>query len=364
MESYFPTFRRLLGWRWGEWSLFTWARNTTRAQRQSLLRLIAVATEENLPLGALIETWAEDERGVQKGRLRRLAKLLQAGTPLPDAVEEVPNVLTDEDVLDIRFDAQSGTLTGAVRAALEESKPAPTNRPNRFRKTIIYCCTLVLLAVPIVTFLQLKIMPDFQKISVEFSLEPPEVVQWYLWMSMFVVNYWWLGALVLIGLLATLFSARPGRFVRHTVFGRLLRSLRELRAAEILQKLSVATRAGRPIPGALSTLARYHFDPVIRHKLLFVRNELEQGADVWLSMTAVGLLTPPEVALMKSAERVGNRSWILKQLADSKKRRTSRRLEKMADVFLPVMVLLIASFVLFQALTVFLPLTQFVYGLL
>jgi len=100
----------------------------------------------------------------------------------------------------------------------------------------------------------------------------------------------------------------------------------------------------------------------MRRKLLFVRNEVEQGADVWQSMTAVGLLTPPEAGLLHTAERIGNRPWILKQLARGKKRRTLRRLERMSELLLPVVVVTIAAFVLFEALTIFLPLTQFIYG--
>jgi type II secretory pathway component PulF len=362
MESHFPTFRRLFNW--SNQSFYLWPLHTTAAQRQSLLRLIAVATEENLPLAPLIETWALDERGVQKERLRRLARLLNSGTPLTDAVEQVRGVLRDEDVLAIRFGAQSGTLSATIRAALDESASVSTSRPNRFRKTLVYGCTVFLIGLPIVAFIQIKVMPAFDQILNEFSMEQPAVAGWSTAVASFVARFWWLGALLVIVLLSTLFSAWPGRFLRHTVFGRMFRSLRELRAAEILHKLSVATSAGRPISGALSTLARYHFDPIIRHKLLFVRNELEQGADVWQSMTAVGLLTPQEVGLLRSAERVGNRPWALKQLADGKQRRTLRRLERMSDLFLPVVVFAIAAFVLVQALAVFVPLTQFICGLL
>src|SRR5688572_20959947 len=125
MDSWFPTFRRL-GFYAGvirPW----WPWYTTAMQRQSLLRLIVVATEENLPLPPLIEKWAEDETGVQRRRLRRLARLLQEGRALPAAVEEVPGVLSEEDLLALRFDAQSGTRTAAVREALAESRAAPSS---------------------------------------------------------------------------------------------------------------------------------------------------------------------------------------------------------------------------------------------
>ena len=370
MPLQFPTFRRL----WQRFLAFCrvrdtdrpfaswWPRRTTLAQRQAVLRLVAVATEEKLPLAPLLEAWADDERGVQRRRLRRLAALLQAGTPLPDAVEEVPDVLCEEDVLAIRFGAQSGTLTAAIRAALDAATPDPLGRTTGFRRTFVYTCTVLCVAVPVVTFLHIKIVPELVGILQDFSLMAPTALVWSIDLTRLIVDFWWVGALALIAVALALSSARPGRFVRHTLLARLFGSLRELRSAEVLQKLSVAMTAGRPITGALSTLARYHFEPGIRHKLLFVRNEVEQGADVWQSMGTVGLITPPEADLLATAERLGNRPWVLQQLARGKKRRTQRRLERISDLLLPVVVFLIAVFVLLEALSVFVPLTQFIYG--
>src|SRR3989304_7329280 len=82
MDSWFPTFRRWAGIVVPLPALWP-RRRSSWAQQQSLLRLLAVATEENLPLSPLVAAWAADESGVQKHRLRRLAELLRAGTPPP-----------------------------------------------------------------------------------------------------------------------------------------------------------------------------------------------------------------------------------------------------------------------------------------
>src|SRR5437762_12544622 len=100
MDSWFPTFRRLARTRI---SLpFAWPWYTTSAQRRGLLRLIAVGLEQNLPLVPLLKAWTEDERGTQYFRVRWLVHLLNRGTPLADAVEQIPGILRDEDVLAIR----------------------------------------------------------------------------------------------------------------------------------------------------------------------------------------------------------------------------------------------------------------------
>lgn len=362
MDKLFPTFRR---WANREVPLpAIWPRKATRGQRHALLRLIALATEENLQLAPLIERWAEDERGWQRTRLRRLASLLKSGRALPEAIEEIGGILADEDLLAIRFDSQMGTRTAAVRQALSLGEPQVGGSTRQIRGDLIYFAIVLFVAVNLITFLHLKVVPIFQKMLQDFNEEQPAALTWSIWTANTVVSLWWLFAIACLTAGWCLVSTATGRFVRHSIFDRWFRSLRELHAADVLRKLQVATAAGRPIPGALSTLARYHFAPDVRHKLLYVRNEVEQGAEVWQSMSAVDLVTPAEKRLLYTADRVGNRSWILGQIAAVKQGRTRRRWAVAAELVLPALVLILGGVVLFQALTIFAPLVRLIEGLL
>jgi protein transport protein HofC len=361
MKSQFPTFRRLANVELPTPVL--WRGRATTAQRQALLRLMAVAAEENLPLAPLLESWSENEWPAQKRRMRRLADLLIRETALPDALEQVAGALSDDELLAVRFGVQSGTLAASVREELDDATLTSARRSPWLRQVIGYGVVITLIAVLMITFIQMKIVPKMSQIHQEFSLEQSPLTIWTQRLVDALVSYWWLGALVAVVALGVVFSARPGRFVRHSMLGRLLRSVREIRSADVLRKLSVTARAGRPIAGALSTLARYHFDPLTRHQLLLARNEVEQGADVWQSMATAGLLTPPEMRLLHTAERVGNRVWVLKQIALAKKRRTAHRTERWSKLALPALVLVLGSVVLIQALTMFLPLVQLIDSL-
>lgn len=359
MDHSLPTFRELHGSPSMLRRLWPW--RTTPAQSRSLLRLISVATEKHLPLAPLLEAWADDERGVQRRRVQRIAALLQKGTSLPDAVEEVAGALRDGDVLAIRFGVQSGTLAASLRESLQDD--ASRRATPVVRWTLGYFILVATLFFVVTTFIYVKIIPSMMAILEDFSMEIPRALAWSLKFASFVESYWW--AFVMLALLFawSLVSARPGRFLRDTVFSRFFGPLRNLRSAEVLEKLGVAAAAGRPMTGAISTLARYHFDPSTRRKLLFARNEMEQGAEVWQSMASAGLLTAPEENLLHAADRVGNRPWTLRQLAASKKRRTWRKLERLSELLLPAIVIALGAFVLFQALSILMPLVSIITAL-
>jgi type II secretory pathway component PulF len=362
MDTWFPTFRRVLGLRAPSFGFWPW--RTSWGQRRSLLRLIVAATEENLPLSPLIEAWAADENGRQRQRLHHLAELLRAGTPLPDAVEEVRGVLGDDEILAVRFGMQSGTLAASIRDLLDRPNPALLIRTPRWRKSLIYLCLLAVISFLIVTFSQVKIVPELHQIFDEFDVSPPESLEWATFFSSLFVNYWYLFALAVIAFGWLVFSPWPGREMRRAVLGRFFRPLRDLRMADVLQKLSVALQAGRPIAGSISTLARYHFDPKLRNQLLFIRNEMEQGADPWQSMAKTGLLSPTDAHLLETADRVGNRPWVLRQLAFLKRRNTTRRLAHWSEFAVPAVTILMGAFVLFQAVSMIDSLTHIIYSVL
>lgn len=359
MNLPFPTFRDFTSGpstlrRWWPW-------RTSLSQNRSLLRLIAVAIEHHLPLAPLLEAWAEDERGGQRRRVQRLAALLRQGTPLPDAVEEVTGALRDADVLAIRFGVQSGTLVASLREAQDDDSASQTTPVLRW--TFGYFVLVSTLFFAITTYIYVKIIPSMLAIMEDFSMESPRALKWSLEFASFVENYWWAFVLITLLLAWSSVSSRPGRFLRNTLLSRFFVPLRKLRSAEVLEKMSVAASAGRPMAGAISTLARYHFDPSMRRKLLFVRNEMEQGADVWESMANVGLLTIPEENLLLTADRVGNRPWTLKQLASAKKRRIWRNLERLSELLLPLVVIILGAFVLCQALSILMPLVNIITAL-
>jgi MSHA biogenesis protein MshG len=320
--------------------------------------MIALATEQRLSLSPLLQAFAADQGGVQRGRIQRLAELLDGGTSLPAALEQVAHMLPEEHVLAIRFGTQSGTLSMTLRNLVEDSGSLDEFRmKEQLQAAMVYPVTVLLVIVGIATFLLTEIWPVFQRIMDDFGVESsPLAFQVVIDVGNLFLHYWWLVAGVVLLLAWMLWTEKPGRSLRRG----LVRPWCDMRTADVLQSLSVVTEAGRPIAGAISTLARYHHDPTLRQKLLFVCNEVEHGADLWATLQTVKLLTPAEVALMEASEKVGNRPWVMAQLASGKRRRMRRRLELLGQLVEPAVVLLVAGVVFTMCLGVFVPLAKMI----
>ena len=340
----FPTFASWM-------ATLTGRRHVTLAQRRGLLRLIQVAAEERLSLAPLIAAWAQDEPVPQRKRLTRLSQSLADGVAIADAVERFPSLLTDEEILLVRFASESGTLPLSIRQYLEVATDDAAPIRENLRRARNYLLMMLLIGVPIALWVVAVVNPSLEAINDDFGFSnetfdavqdiQPVLFDWLLPLSAFVLTI----------LVISHWYKTPGRNFRRNIAPMLFGSVRSLRVAQLQRRLGETCAAGKPLAGAVSTLARYHYDPTLRHKLLFARNELSLGAELWPSFRAVGLVSPEEQKALDAGDRVGVTAWTLAALAGVRQRRAIRRQTWLSLALVLTVVLLFGVFVLMQAVS-------------
>ena len=110
--------------------------------------------------------------------------------------------------------------------------------------------------------------------------------------------------------------------------------------------LAVAVDAGRPLPGSLSTLAKFHFDKKTRQRLLIARNEVEQGVPGWFSLVDAKLITPEEYQALNGAASNQVQSWSLRKMASLKQDQAESQADTRMSIIRPVVIFMFAAFVL------------------
>jgi type II secretory pathway component PulF len=344
----------------------------TPKQRRALLRLIATGAEERLSLPQLIEAWSGDERGAQRFRLRRLAASLRNGAALNDALERFPGLLSDDEVLMVRFATESGTLAPTIRQRLMAVDDGAEQVDKNWRQAWNYLYTMIgvffallLLMVlylgrwyslPFASFFD----PLVEQIADDFGQPTPVATYIAGSFDNLLLN---VGAGLLLVALLHRWLRWPGRLFRRRIAPLFSGAIRSRRIADVLRRLGESAAAGRPLSGAIATLARHHYEPSLRHKLLYVRNELSLGAELWPTLQSAGMLSSPESAALKTSEPLGTSAWTLSALAEARSRRAIRRLTWQSSLLLPAIVLVFGSFVLVHVLSLFTFMTQLIQNL-
>lgn len=370
MSELFPTFARLARrFRLPIWPLPLWVgtpwwpADTLASKQHALLLVLSVAISERLDVVPLVESLAKEHRGRYRRRLYRLARRMAAGTSLADALEQTPGALSDEQMLAIRFGIQSGTLSEVLQSLVDQREQTMNPISHRLRQIGFYGTFVSVLFLLVLSFIMVSIIPSWHRIMADFSLDTTAPLRLLTGISNAMAEMWPLIFLSLLFCVWLIKSEFSQRFFRRRVLSRLFKPIAQLRSASLLNLLAVAQQAGRPLPATLSTLARYHYDSLIRHKLLFVRNEVEQGANLWKSLVKARLLSHAESRALASSTSADSTVWTLRHLANWKRNRVARRFDVYVDFLMPIVILLMASVVLLMALATLTPLIEMVNGL-
>lgn len=339
-----------------------------RTSRQAaLLSVLAIATEKKLPLTPMLDAFADESGFGWRHSVRDLSDMLQAGTSLPDALEAVPGVVPPEAVLAARIGAESGTLPAALRSAAE--KLAPRGEPATYSPgaVVLYLVFLTFVLVLITGFVMIYIIPKFRKIFEDFGVELPALTQLVIGTSDFAVTYGLLFIPLLLAVLwiALVYGVAAGRRAIPVTgpFALLLRIVPRIATGDILRNLSYVVSAGRPLLGALSTMAASHPAALIRRRIDIVAFAVEAGGNCWQAMTDVGLIRRREAAVLSSAERAGNLDWALRELAGNIDSRIALRFGVVVEFARPVLLLAYGTTVATVVIGLFLPLVKLINDL-
>jgi type II secretory pathway component PulF len=353
----------LLWWVVAIYVLIEGVRNYRATQQYGLLWLLTVSAERSMPLTPAIEAFARERRGTYGQRAKRLAALLNSGLPLPDALDRCPGLLPAQAAPMVRVGYETGTLAAALRQAATHCD-FQTPVWAALTGKISYLLLAPVFGTSILIFIMIKIVPSFEKIFKDFGATLPTVTQCLVEISSVFVCYWYLFApfyLLAIGLLMHA-VARYFGWSQWDPPG-IARLTRRLDSARILDTLALVARQQRPLWEGIAALAQSYPKSDIRRRLSQAMGDIQAGGDWCESLRRRDLIRQPELAILQAAQRVGNLSWALHEMADSTRRRLGYRVQAIAQFLFPPIVICMGLIVMFIVVALFLPLIALIQRL-
>jgi protein transport protein HofC len=209
----------------------------------------------------------------------------------------------------------------------------------------------------IVAFVLYFIIPKFEAIFYDFGVPLPQVTVFVIMASHHIVRFSWVLVPLILAevllLLAWPFSFLGWEYVHVPLIDRLF--VRR-HTALVLRCLGWVVEAGRPLPWGIELLSRWYPTRWVRGRLERAAVDVAHG-DTWTTALArQGLLRAADVALLESAQRVGNLPWAMRETADGGERRLAYRLQIVVDTLFPLVVVALGMLVGLIAVSFFTPL--------
>lgn len=338
-------------------------RDSEHVENHTLLKVLQIASEGNLPIDSLLLAYAKEQSSAQSRLIRKVSELVRTGTPTIAALEQVPGLLNDEQLLSLRFASQSGNFPETLRrlTCLESavgSKRSPHSESDGF-----YWLSVAIIIATMWSFMMLFIWPTFQRTVMEFekqSVLGPLKLMAYVWNI--CVSFWPLCLLVLSASITLLFSTRLQRFVTAKI--RPLLHGRPNRVNPItFELLASSVEAGKPLLSGMSTLGKYHYHPLSRQRMLVARNEIEQGANDMDGMQHAKVLDANEAAALREFSTPAGQAYVLRSIAERDRNRLQSREYLHALVLEPIVVIALGIPVLWICASFFYMLTKLISAL-
>ncbi len=349
-------------------------RQQKQAEQDSLLWLLAIATEKHMPIAVGVEAFADQWGGKGRQRALSVSTLLNLGLSLPDALDRVPDAVPESAGVLIRVGGETGLLGESLREAYEYEVKRPLSFWAIMEK-IGYIVLLLAVIQSITGFILYFIIPKFEAIFKDFNVELPWVTIQVIKFNHYGVSYF--GTPLALFTLFFFFAAlveliliipRAIGLIRFSLTGLIISLVSmvltwvfsQAHTTTILRSLALGVDGDQPIGDVLNILSKCYPSSLLKRRLSVAAERVSRGGD-WIEALKLGkLIRGSDASVLSSAQRAGNLAWALRTVALTAERRAAYRLQAFAEMLFPFAMLMVGSFVFVSAIAYFSPLVNLI----
>lgn len=327
-----------------------------------LNRQLALVLGAGVPLLTCLRLMAKQAANDRlRNILMAISDDIESGSDLSEAMAHYPNVFSALYVNMIRAGEASGQLEATLNriAALQEYELETRERvkaATRYPKLVVG--TLVAAFFVVVSF----VIPTFAKIFKEFGSELPLPTRIMIALDKFIKNYWAvsiLGGVIFVVALVWWLRTKPGRYwydwlkVHIPVFGSLITKFILSRFSRIFATLNAS---GLPIMNTLEISTETIGNVFYARTLQRVTQEVRRGENLSDALAQAGIFPPLLHQMVSVGENTGKLDEVLGKVSDYYDQDVDYAIKRFSTLIEPLLLMILAGFVLFFALSIFLPL--------
>ena len=295
-----------------------------------------------------------------RAAIRAMEADVEKGDTLAGAMRRHPDMFPNMLVNMVSAGEESGNLEDSfLQMEIYFDRLKATK--SKVSKVMVYPCVLMAVMVVVLIVMMVKIIPMFLKNFEEMGTELPKLTQIVMAISDWFVAWWWLLVLTIIGLVVfSLFFKKTDKG-RH-FFGWLalhlpvLKTLTEKSAcATLCRSLSVLLGSGLTLTEAMSLSSGNMNNVYYQEAVQRIRVQIAEGTPLAVGMRQERLFPAMVCNLVGIGEETGALEDMMAKVADYYDGEVSEATDKLMSLLEPCIILIMAVFVVFIVLAIFLP---------
>lgn len=329
-----------------------------------LTRQMYTITKAGLPLIRGIRGLMASMRHPRlKAALDDIANDLETGMQLSTAMVRHDDVFDNLYINMVRVGEDSGQLE-AVFQQLSEYLERDQETKKRIKAALRYPSFVLIALMIAMAVVNIFVIPAFADMFSRFEAQLPLPTRILLGTSEFFVNYWPYMLVVLIGAVVAFKkyvktdegSVWWGEFkLKIPMIGDILsRAL----MARYSRSFALMLKSGVPLPQALELCAKAIDNNYLAGKIREIKSGVERGDSLLRTHNASEMFTPLVLQMIAVGEESGQVEELLKEVSGFYEREVDYDVQTLSDRIEPIMIVVMAGFVMVLALGIFLPMWE------
>jgi type IV pilus assembly protein PilC len=327
-------------------------------------RQLATLIGAGLPLVRSLNVLRDQMKGgALREVLTNLAQQVEAGGTFSDSLLKYPNVFSKLYVNTVKAGETGGVLEVVLTRLAEFSEKADRLRA-RVRAALVYPIIVVLIAVAVLSFLIIFVIPKFMELYEDLGTELPLPTLLLLRISDFLQHKWIIGALFIAGVIIAysfLIRIPPVRYfidkfkLRLPVLGMLIQ---KLSIARFSRTLGTLISSGVPILQALMITKDTAGNEVVARSLAKVHDSIREGESIASPLAKTRIFPLMVVNMINVGEETGSLDQMLNRIADTFEDEVDATVAALTSLLEPILIVFMGLIVGGIVISMFLPLVK------
>ncbi|HUE18065.1 MAG TPA: type II secretion system F family protein, partial [Planctomycetaceae bacterium] len=332
-------------------------------------RQLSTLQDAGLPiLRSLRILEGQSKPGPLKNSLIGVIEDIESGSTLSEAMGKQPKAFDNLYVNMVKAGEAGGALE-IILQRLAEFKERSQSLKRKVQGAMIYPVAVITVATGIVGFIMYWIIPKFKKIFQDFGIELPGITITLIWVSDWVVNYFYLIPaipLVFWLMLKIIRKNKTGEYVvdwiwlKVPILGKIIEKSIVARTARTLGTL---ISSGVPILEALIIARDTAGNAVFRRAFDNIYAAIREGESMAIPLKEAHIVDDMVVNMVDVGEETGALDTMLYKIADVYDEEVSVLVEGLINLLEPIMVVILGLIVGFIVIALFMPLIKLLNSL-
>jgi type IV pilus assembly protein PilC len=334
-------------------------------------RQLATLIDAGLPLLRGLDVLRKGEKHpTLKRTLSQLAEAVEGGSTFSEALAQHPKIFTKLYVNMVRA-GEAGGVLDVTLSRLADFQEKAQKIKNKVVSAMVYPSVVIIVALGIVTFLMIFIVPKFQEIFKDL-LEGkglPGLTLFVMGVSNIVKNqalFVVIGIAVLVVAVKMIGKTTKGRYVldklklNAPVFGQLIR---KVSIARFTRTLGTLIASGVPILQALNIVRETAGNAVIADAVSKVHDAVKEGERIVQPLESSNVFPPMVISMVDVGEETGALPDMLMKIADVFDDEVDNAVGAITSLLEPIMIVFLAVVVGTIVIAMFMPLISVIGSL-